>query len=246
MATLKALAIYPNRGCLKVYRIEQDVDYEGALISETSGDNPFLAGYQPFITEDGLNYLVPEDFDSMSEPIKVSELTEGNLATIIANADDVEMLLSYNGESLKFNFGDLISFMKSYILTSKHQVTMSGVTGQSNSLISRDILDATLNEQDIVILSAVPVSGEQGIYVDTATGDYEVYNLGDTNGAKLKNKLLSPFDAHGVAITVPFISYQSAVLILALPLLHVMLKVGLVTWLSLKVDTCQYEPVHLQ
>lgn len=186
MATVRALAIYPNCGCLKIYRIDSGIDYEGAVITEPSSSNPESEDYQPLISEDGLYYFVPEQFNAMSDPIKVSELVEGDLSTIIANADDVEMLLSYAGESYKFNFGNLISFMKSYILTSKHEVTMAGVTGQSNSLINREILDAELNEQNIAILSAIPVDGSQGLYVNTGTGAYEIYNMGDTDTAKLK------------------------------------------------------------
>lgn len=186
MATVRALAIYPNCGCLKIYRIDSGIDYEGAVITEPSSTDPESEDYQPLISEDGLYYFVPEQFNAMSDPIKVSELAAGDLSTIIANADDVEMLLSYSGESYKFNFGQLISFMKSYILTSKHEVTMSGVTGQSNSLIGRQILDIELNEQDLAILTAIPVDGSQGMYVNTATGEYEVYNMGDTTTAKLK------------------------------------------------------------
>jgi hypothetical protein len=170
-------------GCLSLFQIF--VPFGGALVTENSSLNPNAVAFYPIITEDGLYYIITEN-STMADPIKISELTEGNLATIIANSDNVEMMLSYSGESYKFNFGDLISFMKSYILTSKHEVTLAGATGQSNSLINRQILDAELNEQNIAVLPAIPVLGEQGLYVNSVTGDYELYNMGDPAGLNLK------------------------------------------------------------
>lgn len=129
------MTIYPNCGCVKLYQTDA-VEYDGAIITETSAESPINPQYQPIITEDEQYYIVPEDFNPMSIPIKVSELDAADVATIIANAADVDMLLSYDGQSYKFAFTDLITFVKAINENLIFNVTI-GADG--NTFTSADI-----------------------------------------------------------------------------------------------------------
>lgn len=174
-------------GCIAIFQIFYD--YGGALITEASTSNINSPDLQPFVTEDGLFYIITEQSD-MADPVKVSELTEAAVNDIVANLDTAEILLSLDTGAgyvtYKLTFEDLIDVIKTAITTGKLTITMVGSSGTSATLVGKNILDAELNEQNIAILSAVPVSGEQGLYVNTATGAYEIYNVGDTTGLTLK------------------------------------------------------------
>lgn len=171
-----------NCGCLTL--LQQTFDVEGgAIITETSSSNPLSSSFEPLVTEDELYYLVPENYTDMSDPIKITELTAASANDVAANLSTSQVVLSLNTgsgyTSLKLSFTDLITVIKANIYGNKFTVTMSGNSGQSDDLIGVVITDAELNGVNISILSAVPLSGEQGVYVDTVTGDYEVYNISD-------------------------------------------------------------------
>ena len=169
-------------GCLTL--IQQTFDVEGgAIITEASSSNPLSGNYKPFVTEDEQYYFVPENYTDMSDPIKVTELTATDAATIASNLATAQISLSLDTGSgygsFKLSFSELVDLMKTYIYGNKLVVTMSGVTGQNDNLIDVVITDAELNSQNISVLSSIPMSGEQGVYVDTSTGDYTVYNISD-------------------------------------------------------------------
>lgn len=175
-------------GCLYVF--QKDVPLiDVAFITEQSSTNILAPDYQPIFTEDGAFYIVPENYESMADPKKVTEL-DALLAASVSNLNNAQVLLSFDDgggyDSYKMSLTQFLAFVKTYIYTNILSVTMSGNTGQSDNLIDARILDGELNGQNINILAAIPVSGEQGVYVDTSTGDYEVYNLGTVTGAKLK------------------------------------------------------------
>lgn len=175
-------------GCLTLIQIP--LNYNGAIISEDSSKNPEDEDFYPIVSESGAFYVINED-NSMSSPKKITEFTQATVNNIVSNLDTADILISLDTgggyESYKLNFEQLIDVIKTAIQTGVLEITMSGVSGTSVTLIDKNILDAELNEQNIPVLSSVPVSGEQGVYVNTSSGAYEVYNMGtDLTGAKLK------------------------------------------------------------
>lgn len=174
-------------GCISLFQFEPEIGF--AIITENSSKSIVAPTYRPIITEDEQYYLVTEE--AMAEPTKISELTPAVVNDIIANLSTAEIVISLDigsgYASYKLDFNSLIDVLKTAINTGKLDIVMSGNGGTNSTLVGTSILDAELNEQNIAILAAIPMSGEQGLYVNTATGDYEVYNMGDDlTGSALK------------------------------------------------------------
>lgn len=175
-------------GCLALFQLS--LDYEHALVTETSSKDINSESFQPIYTEDGLYYIIVQG-SYMAEPIYITELDPATVNNIVANKDTAQIILSLNTgtgyQSLRLTFTQLIDVIKTAITTGVLNIVVSGVSGTEATLISTNIIDAELNGQNLDILASIPVSGEQGLYVNTLTGAYEIYNIGtDLSGAKLK------------------------------------------------------------